>query len=102
MYYNEGISDILRKVYEKNKILEFDYNLVQHYDPVFQEPYIKGPFTLRTHFYAPSKPFLGRPFDTFWYNITVIWILTGMLYIALYYEWLKKTIGFFEYFRKRE
>jgi ABC-type multidrug transport system ATPase subunit len=100
-YQNEGVSDIVRKVYEKNKILEYDHQLVQHYDPIYQDPYIGGIFTLRTQFYSPVKPFLGKTFDTFWYNITVIWLLTISLYIALYFEWLKKLINLSERFKKK-
>jgi hypothetical protein len=100
-YNNEGVSDIVRKVFEKNKILEADHRLVQHYDPIYQDPYVEGPLTLRTHFYSPEKPFLGKTYDTFWYNMVFIWILTILLYIALYYEWLLKLINFSERFKKK-
>lgn len=100
-YNNEGVSDILRKVYEKNKILEFDHQLVQHYDPIYQDPFVKNLATLRTHFYSPVKPFLGKTFDTFWYNIIVIWILTALFYLALYYEWLRKLIDLSQRFQKK-
>jgi hypothetical protein len=92
-YHNEGISDIVRKVYEKNKILEYDQQLVQHYDPIYQDPNVDGVLTLRTHFFSPVKPFLGKTYDTFWYNMIVIWLLTIFLYVALYFEWLRKLIS---------
>jgi len=92
-YHNEGVSDIVRKVYEKNKILEYDHQLVQHYDPIYQDPFVGSKLTLRTHFYSPVKPFLGKTFNTFAYNMSVIWILTLFLYMALYFEWLKKLIN---------
>jgi hypothetical protein len=100
-YHNEGVSDIVRKVYEKNKILEYDHQLVQHYDPIYQDPYVGGPLTLRTHFYSPVKPFLGKTYDTYWYNMIVIWILTLFLYMALYFEWLKKLINRSQRFKKK-
>jgi len=100
-YHNEGVSDIVRKVYEKNKILEFDYQLVQHYDPIYQDPYVGSAWTLRTHFFSPQKPFLGRTYDTYWYNMFVIWILTALLYLALYDEWLKKLIDLSQRFKKK-
>ncbi|HLO59083.1 MAG TPA: ATP-binding cassette domain-containing protein [Bacteroidales bacterium] len=100
-YNNEGVSDIVRKVFEKNKILEYDHRLVQHYDPIYQEPYVKDIFTLRTHFYSPEKPFLGKTYDTYWYNMVFIWLLTIILYVALYYEWLLKLINFSERFKKK-
>jgi ABC transport system ATP-binding/permease protein len=100
-YHNEGVSDIVRKVYEKNKILEYDHQLVQHYDPIYQDPYVGSIWTLRTHFYSPVKPFLGKTYDTFWYNMIFIWILTILLYLALYYEWLKKLIDLSQRFNKK-
>lgn len=100
-YHNEGVSDIVRKVYEKNKILEYDHQLVQHYDPIYQDPYVGSIWTLRTHFYSPVKPFMGKTYDTFWYNMIVIWILTILLYLALYYEWLKKLIDLSQRFNKK-
>ncbi len=100
-YHNEGVSDIVRKVFEKNKILEYDHQLVQHYDPIYQDPYVKSALTLRTHFYSPSKPFLGKTFDTYWYNMVFIWLLTIILYISLYYEWLLKLINFSERFKRK-
>jgi ABC-type multidrug transport system ATPase subunit len=101
-YHNEGVSDIVRKVYEKNKILEFDHQLIQHYDPIYQDPYVGGLFSLRTHFYSPRKPFLGKTYDTFWYNMTIIWIMTLFLYMALYFEWLKKLISGSQRFKKKK
>lgn len=100
-YHNEGVQDIVRKVYEKNKILEYDNQLVQHYDPIYQDPYIGSLLTLRTHFYSPVKPFLGKTYDTFWYNMIFIWLLTLLFYIALYYEWLKKLVNFPDRFKKK-
>jgi len=100
-YQNEAVSDIVRKVYEKNKILEYDHQLVQHYDPIYQDPFIGNMFTLRTHFYSPVKPFLGKTFDTYWYNMIFVWLLTILLYITLYFEWLKKLINLSEHFKKK-
>jgi hypothetical protein len=100
-YHNEGVSDIVRKVYEKNKILEYDHQLVQHYDPIYQDPINVNFFTLRTHFFSPVKPLLGKTYDTYWYNMTVIWLLTLLLYLALYFEWLKKLVNLSQRFKKK-
>jgi ABC transport system ATP-binding/permease protein len=101
-YHNEGVSDIVRKVYEKNKILEYDHQLVQHYDPIYQDPFVGSKLTLRTHFFSPVKPFLGKLFDTYWYNMIVIWILTIFLYVTLYFEWLKKLIDLSQRFNNKK
>ena len=56
---------LFEKYMRKNKILEYDHQLVQHYDPIYQDPYVGESLTLRTHFYSPVKPFLGKTFDTY-------------------------------------
>ena len=100
-YHNEGVSDIVRKVYEKNKILEFRQELVQHYDPIYQDPVPISPISIRTHFFSPVKPLLGKTFDTYWFNITVVWILTLLFYVILYYDGLKKLLNLSERFKKK-
>lgn len=100
-YQNEGIGDILKKVYEKNKIVEFKNRLIQHIDPIYLDPIPSTPLSIRTHFFAPRKPFLGTYFDTFWFNIIAIWVLTGIMYFMLYYDALKKLLTFGEKLAKK-
>ena len=94
-YYNESLADYVKKVLEKNKILEYNHELVQQYHPIYMDPTIKSKWSIRAHFYAPRKPFLGKYYDTYWYNMIVIWLYTIILYIALYYELLKKFLDSF-------
>ncbi|MBN1413665.1 MAG: ATP-binding cassette domain-containing protein [Bacteroidales bacterium] len=100
-YHNEGVSDIVRKVYEKNKIMEFNQELVQHYDPIYQDPIPASPISIRTHFYSPAKPFLGKTYDTYWFNILIVWILTLLFYLVLYKDGFKKLLTFTERFKKK-
>lgn len=93
-YHNESISDLATKFFEKNKILQYGDELVQQYDPVYRDPVPRNILDFRSHFLAPRKYFLGRYFDTFWFNICVIWVMTVLLYITLYYESLKKLLEF--------
>jgi len=102
MHYNESLADLVRNLTEKNRVIEFKGRLLQLIDPVFNEP--KNPKNLldyRTHFFAPKKHFLGVYFDTYWFNISVIWIMTFLMYIALYFEWLRKLIGSAETISKK-
>ncbi len=92
-YHNESVSDAVKKVFEKNKILEYNHELVQQIDPIFKDPSIKGIWSLRSHFYAPRKPFLGKYYDTYWYNMIVVWVFTLLLYITLYFELLSKLLN---------
>lgn len=92
-YHNESVSDAVKKVFEKKQILEYNHELVQQIDPIFKDPSIKGIWSLRSHFYAPRKPFLGKYYDTYWYNMIVVWVFTLLLYITLYFELLSKLLN---------
>lgn len=95
-YENEALSDYVKKVFEKNKILRYRDKLVQNVDPIYQDPRVEHYFNFRTHFYAPKKHFMGTFFDTYWFNVVIVWLMTIVLYITLYYEHLLKLINAFE------
>ena len=100
--YNESLSDLVRNLTVKDRVIEYKGQLLQIIDPVFNKP--KEPKTLlnyRTHFFAPEKYFLGTYFDTYWFNIIVIWVMTLLLYVALYFELLKKLISASEMLSQR-
>ncbi|TFH20983.1 MAG: ATP-binding cassette domain-containing protein, partial [Bacteroidia bacterium] len=85
-YHNESVADQVKKIYEKNQIIEYQGRLYQRIDPIFLDPAPKGPIGIRSHFFAPRKYFLGKYYDTYRFNIGFIWFLTLVLYITLYYE----------------
>ena len=101
-HYNEGLADLVRNLNTKERITEFKGRLLQMIDPVFNDP--KNPKNLldyRSHFFAPKKHFFGVYFDTYWFNLTIVWLMTLFLYIVLYFEWLKKGISGLESLSKR-
>jgi ABC-type multidrug transport system permease subunit len=86
-YQNESVSDQVKKIYEKNKIIESDGRLYQQTDPIFLLPEIT-----RSHFYAPNKILFGKYFDTYWFNILFIWFQSIILYLILYFDLLHRII----------
>jgi len=103
VYLNESISDVVRKVYEKNKILRDGDKLIQNVDPIYQMPEPHDLISFRTHFFAPKKYFGGRYFETLWFNIIMVWIFTLILYIVLYFDFLRKLfaiLGELKYLKK--
>lgn len=94
-YHNESIADLVMKVFEKNKILQYKDELVQQTNPIYRDPTPRSFLDFRSHFLAPQKYFAGRYFDTFYFNIAVIWLMSIVLYITLYFESLKKFLDFF-------
>ena len=95
-YHNDKLEDIVRKVYEKNKMLEFRNRLIQNVDLIYLEPAAAGPLDFRTHFMAPVKRFMGLRIDSFRFNILLVLSSVIILYIMLYTEVLKRIIMFFE------
>ena len=92
---NESISDIVRKVFEKNKILREGDKLVQNVEPIYQIPEPEHALAFRTHFFAPKKHLIGNYFDTLWFNICMVWIFTILMYIVLYFDLLRKSFKLF-------
>lgn len=93
-YYNERVSEIVHKTFDKNKILRDGNKLIQIIDPIYQLPEPTSAFSFRTHFFAPKKYFAGFYWDTLWFNVASIWVLTIFMYFVLYYDLVRKI---FEY-----
>lgn len=96
-YHNDKLEDIVRKVYEKNKMLEFRDRLIQNADLIYLEPEVSGPLGFRTHFMAPVKRFMGLRVDTYRFNILLVLFSVIVLYMMLYTGTLKRIIMFFEH-----
>jgi len=92
LYHNESVSDQVKKIYEKNQIVEYNGELYQQIDPIYLDPAPEGKLGVRSHFFAPRKYFLGRYYDTYSFNIGFIWFMTILLYLALYYDLLGKLV----------
>jgi ABC-type multidrug transport system ATPase subunit len=94
-YLNESLSDLVKNTTTKSRLLEYNGELIQQINPVFQNPGKNGVFDYRTQFFAPKKNLLGLEIGTFWFNALIIWFMTVLFYIFLYFELLKKGIDSF-------
>ena len=95
-YYNESLADLVKNVKEKDRILEFHGELIQLINPIFHDPKPAHALDYRTHFFAPEKNLFGAMVSTFWFDILVIWLMTVILYITLYFELLRKLVNSFD------
>jgi len=86
---NESLEEFVTNANEREKIIEFNGEIIQKMDPVYLYP--KHPF-IKSHFYSPVKLFFGYEVDTFWMNTIVLWGMTFLLYLALYFRLLKKLL----------
>jgi len=53
----------------------------------------------RAHFFAPIKKLGNMRIDTFWFDLIVIWFVTWLLYLLLYYKVFAKILTGFENLR---
>lgn len=104
-YANKEVGDWVKNVTTQQRIIEYEGNLIQKYFPIYMEEHRpKHFFDYTANFYQPTKHFAGRVFDTYYFNIVVIWLMTAFLFITLYFDLLRKLIVIIERrkYRKRD
>ena len=88
-YTNEALSNFVLNRVDIEKIHDMGDHFIQVSDPVYKEPESRCG---RAHFYAPFKQIGNLQIDTFWFNIIVMWIMNGLLYVLLVCDGLRWTI----------
>jgi ABC transport system ATP-binding/permease protein len=87
--YNKSLEEFVTDKNEYRKTIEYNGELVQKMEPIFMDPKYKF---IRAHFYSPTKRVFGDKVDTFIINVIVLWMITIVLYLALYFRVLKKLL----------
>lgn len=90
---NEALEEFVTNKNETDRILEYKNHLYQKINPIYLDPESRF---IKAHFYAPRKMVFGRYIDTIWVNIGVIWFMTIILYLMLYFRLLKKLLDSIE------
>jgi len=98
-YYNKKLADIVLNRSEIHKVYQTNQRLVQKKDPIFMKPTSN---VGRAHFYAPVKIVNNVKIDTLWYNILMMWLLSGILYLTLYLDIIRKGIEYLKSMNIRE
>jgi len=88
-YSNIALEEFVLNKNETKKITEYKGELIQKMEPIFMDP--KNNF-VRAHFYSPTKNIFGMPVDTFIVNVIILWVMTIVLYLVLYFRLLKKLL----------
>jgi hypothetical protein len=77
---------LVRNATVKKRIVESDTQLVAKIDQVYFIPSgNRKAYDYRTHFYAPNKPLGNMYFATYGFNLGVIWLLSVVMFLFLYY-----------------
>ncbi len=89
---NEKLEDLVKNLGAKHRVILYEDQLIQKVDPIYHSAQPHGYFDYRSHLYAPKKHLMGKYFDTFYFNIFVIWLMSLFLFVFLYFDLLKKVI----------
>jgi ABC transport system ATP-binding/permease protein len=92
-FINESLQDLVTNRTEVQKIIITDDELIQKDDPLYIDP--KNTRLLDAPFYTYKKYWFGIPMSTFTANILVLWGMTVLLIVALYYDLLRKFLTLF-------
>ncbi|WP_375579516.1 ATP-binding cassette domain-containing protein [Marivirga tractuosa] len=93
-YYNKTVANLVKNTNDANRIIEYDGQLIQKIYPVYMEPQANHSLDFRTQFYAGQKHFGGYIFNTLQFNLAIIWLMSILLYVTLYYDVLRKIVNF--------
>ncbi len=89
-YTNNRLREIVLDDFGREKIVETRDRYIQKYEPVYMRPVSRNG---RAHFYAPYKKIGDLAAETLWFNVTILWLASLLLYIALYFRLLKKAVS---------
>ncbi len=98
---NKAVIEAVENRNAVKRIVEYKGALIQKIYPVYINEHKPSHFfDFSANLYQPTKYFAGKDIYTIYFNITVIWIMTGMFFITLYFDVLKRLIKRLEGSRK--
>ena len=86
-YHNEPLEKQVCNDLAKDQTLFSDNAIIRKYHPVFYKS-----LSASAPFYAHTKTCFGMQIETLWFNIVFIWLMTGVLYITLYFDVLRRVL----------
>jgi hypothetical protein len=93
-YYNNGLASfVLNDEPTLKKSAETPKRIIRKFQPGYMPPTANNG---RAHFCAPYKMVGNLKIDTFWFNLIVVWLVSLLLYIALYFNILRKILSGFD------
>jgi len=91
-YFNESIASLVKNQNDAHRIIEHEGMLIQKIFPIYMTPHPSNMFDFRDQFYVPHKHFMGKHFDTLYFNISIIWVMSLILILTLYFDIPRKVV----------
>lgn len=98
-YHNQALEALVLNSESNDFLEETPAGYIQKVAPIYKDATMKNG---RAHFLASQKNILGHAVDTFYFNLSIIWLMSIFLYIALYYNWLRKLLQLPERIKQRK
>lgn len=100
-FVNKAVSDAVENISSPERIVEYEGRLTQKIYPIYSEDHRPANrFDFSANLYQPTKHFLGMKFNTLPFNISIIWLMTILLFVTLYLDALRRLIRRLEGSRK--
>jgi hypothetical protein len=92
-YTNDQVSTAVKDNLETTRISEYRGRLVRRIYPVYMDPDPRHVLDFGAPFYAPQKYFAGMYIDTLYFNIGMIWFMSAILIVLLYFDVLRNLVN---------
>lgn len=93
LHFNQELTDLTRNLQTREPVADLGDRLVRQASPVYWRPQPEYLFDYRAPFFSPYKNLAGGQVPTFWFNLLVLWFMSGLLYLALYKRWLMRIVN---------
>ncbi len=94
-FTNERVRDHVTNAKASDRIVEEGTRLIRKIGPIYMVPSPDSFLDFRDQFFTPTKYFGGYYFDTFYFNILAIWVMTAFLTVTLFFDLLARFVKLF-------
>ena len=91
-YENKRLKSIILDEGNLKLTKETSKKIIEKYQPGYMKAKSKSG---RSHFYAPAKRIGNMEIESYKFNMAVVWIVSFLLYLTLYFNLLKKLMDYF-------
>jgi hypothetical protein len=97
-YHNNALEELVLGKNEIEKISVHELRLIRKYNLAYAIPTATNG---RSHMFAPIKRIGIINIDTLWFNVLVLWFMTGIFYLTLITNLLRRINKYLEIFKFR-
>lgn len=91
-YHNKKVENLVKKSFAEPSISIENGELVRSFEPIFINQKKTNNIPDRYIFFSPSKFLFTFKVNTFWYNISMLWIFSLVLFAFLYFNGFKTLL----------